>query len=361
LWEEAGAPDFWDVTPNDGNGFCTCDDCMALDEEYGHVQYTKNEVWNRPPHVTLTGRYAWFWNQLLDRMKPINPQVQIGVYLYGAYRDPPEHIKLNEGIVGEMVSGFDFEQWRGWEAAGIDGIALRPNWLYMGAGGPHLPLEQAGDYLALARDNGMMAISLDCFHEYWATQGPYYYLLTRMVERPDLSKEAVLEEYALAFGAAAPAVRDYLDFWSKYSREVAWNIPAGGRLSQDSTGIYERRSREVFGEPLHPLKGHWLMMPYIYTPEKLAAADTLLVQGQRSTDDPQTRQRLEYLRDGLRMVEHVNAYIGDGKPPFADEKLSELQDFRSNMQRKYDYWNSMDLFFLAYWGVSGEEVDLTGM
>ena len=64
-WITAGSPDFWDMTTNDGNGFCTCDSCRALDLKYGDVRYTKEEIWHRPPHVGLTDRYVWFWNMMI--------------------------------------------------------------------------------------------------------------------------------------------------------------------------------------------------------------------------------------------------------------------------------------------------------
>jgi len=361
LWREAGAPDFWDVTPNDGNGFCTCDNCRAIDKEYGNLELSKENIWKRNGDAQFTERYVWFWNQLLEKMRSVNADVQVGIYLYGATRDAPVHQKLHPGVVGEMVSGWDFSRWKQWQAAGIDGVGLRPNWLYMSAAGPHLPLNQAGDYLAKARDNGMLTISLDCFHEYWADQGPYYYLLTRMVARPEMTKDEVIAEYVAAFGAAAPAMREYLNYWSDYSKEVAWNIPAGGKLSQDPNGMYEKLSLEKFGEVMHPLQGHWKMMPHIYTPKKLSDADAILVKGQSMTDDPDTIERLEYFRDGLRLVVQINAYLRSGIKPYPDDKLQELKIFHQKMKAKYDYWNSKDLFFLAYWGMSGKDVDVVGM
>ena len=54
--------------------------------------------------------------------------VNIGFFLYSAYRDATKNLKLEQGIWGEIVHGFDFAGWKEWEEAGVSGIALRPNW-----------------------------------------------------------------------------------------------------------------------------------------------------------------------------------------------------------------------------------------
>src|SRR5690554_2897068 len=180
LWKDAGRPDFWNVAPNDSRGFCTCDRCLAIDRQYGYV-YTKEQIWSEP--VNLTDRYVWFWNQLISEMKKENPDVQIGTYFYSVYRNAPKSLKLESGIVGGLVSGFDFSSWQEWTEAGASGIGLRPNWWHMGANGPHLPLTVAGNFIIKARQNKMIYIDMDSLMEYWATQGPYYYLVARLVSK----------------------------------------------------------------------------------------------------------------------------------------------------------------------------------
>jgi hypothetical protein len=118
LWRVAGKPGFWDVTPNDSACYCTCDDCRALDLAYGDVTYTKDEIWHRPPHVSLTDRYVWFWNQLIRKMRQENPNVKRGIQFYSAYRDPPKKLWLEDGLIGEIVHGFDFEFWKSWQTVG---------------------------------------------------------------------------------------------------------------------------------------------------------------------------------------------------------------------------------------------------
>lgn len=359
-WKDAGAPDFWDVSPNDGNGFCTCDNCRALDLKYGQVTYTKQEIWNRPDHVGLTDRYVWFWNKLIKEMRQTNPSATIGVFIYGAFKIPPKTQCLAPGIVGEIVHGFDFEYWKSWTAAGVTELGLRPNWLYMGASAPHLPLSEFGTYMEKARENGMVLIDLDCFHEYWATQGPNYYLFARMVGRPDLNHTEVLEEYVSAFGEASQEIREYLDYWEKYHQKVMYNIPAGGSIWRDTEGIYGTVSKEKFVGLMGVLKGHWKTLPYVYTLQVRDRAKEILNLASAKVSDDIYLRRIDFLRDGLVGLEHAIAYMS------ADEAHQEVaikswMKFNQEMVEKHGYWSSKDVFFVKYWGLYGKEMDTEGM
>ncbi|MFZ5831844.1 MAG: DUF4838 domain-containing protein [Planctomycetota bacterium] len=360
LWEAAGRPDFWDVTPNDGNGFCTCDDCRALDREYGGVEYTQEEIWERPDHVSLTDRYVWFWNQLIRKMRQRNPYAKIGVYFYSAYRDPPKKLRLEEGIVGEIVHGFDFDTWRAWQAVGAREIGLRPNWWHMGANAPHLPLHKAGRYLELARENGMGWIKMDSLMEYWAAQGPYYYLVARLVSRPEMSSEEVITEYCDAYGAASKDIRRYIDFWEAFHERVAYNVPAGGALSQDPKGLYECVCRQEFGDVLHPLAGHWKTLPKVYTPEVLAEAHAILEDAQRQADTNDTRRRIEFLREGLTQLSKTAAIVASPKSK-QQSAIRELADFTEAAWAKYGYWGQNGLGPMKRRGVLGQNVNLEGL
>ena len=359
-WKAAGMPDFWDVTPNDGNGFCTCEGCKALDLEFGDVTYTSEEIWKRPDHVFLTDRYVWFWNQLIRRMRAQNPDARIGVYFYSTYRNPPKKLKLEEGIVGAIVHGMDFSYWEAWQEAGAGEMALRPNWWHMGACGPNLPLRQVGSYLEKAREAGMVMLYMDTMMEYWPTQGPYFYLVARLIARPDLDTESIISEYCDVFGPSSVAMRKYFQYWEDYHKKVAYNIPAGGKLSQDTAGLYERVCREHFGAPLHPLRGHWMTLPYIYTREVMTEARAILDEAGRMANTEETSMRIDFFRDGLAWVDRASAFMGAARND-RDPYLAELMEFNRDMKVKYDYWNPQDIFILKWWGIIGEEVDLEGM
>jgi hypothetical protein len=373
-WEIAGMPDFWDVTPNDGSGFCTCDNCRALDQKFGDVSYTKEQIWSPPPYppldnpgdsvtglyVSLSDRYVWFWNQLIHAMREKKPDVKIGVYFYSAYRNPPKNLKLEEGIVGKIVHGYNFSFWEQWWEAGARETGLRPNWWHVGACGPHLPLHTVGRYLEQARSAGMILIDMDSMKEFWATQGPYYYLVARLIARPDLSAEEIIQEYCDAFGPAAGDIRRYLDFWEEYHKKVAYNIPAGGMLSQDPGGFYESISLEKFGTVMHPLSGHWKTLPFIYTPEIIGQGKAILDQAMEKAVTKETHDRIEFLKDGLVQVILTSALI-EAPESNKPEEMKKLLDFNKEMQKKHGYWCNTGISTMKSRGVIGREVDLNGM
>ncbi len=255
-WRAAGRPKAWNVAPNDGKGFCTCARCRALD-----VPPTTDldAVWRG--EANLTGRYTWFWNGLIKRMRAERPDAILTSYAYSSYREPPA-ARLEEGIVLEVVHHyFAFDQWRGWRQAGA-ALLLRPNWFHMGAIAPQMPLHAAGNYFRFACENGMMGFNFDTLMGYWGTQGPYYYLIARLAARPDLTVDDVIAEYAAAFGKAAPAIREYLAYWEKFSTETAYTAPAGGSQSISPNSRYEAVCRR-YNLPEHPLQGGWRTLPYL--------------------------------------------------------------------------------------------------
>ena len=359
-WKEAGKPDFWNVAPNDGRGFCTCDNCLELDRKYGLV-FSKKNIWNLDTPVVLTDRYVWFWNHIVHEMRKENPNVEIGTYFYSVYRNPPQKLKLKPGIIGGLVSGFDFLRWKTWEDAGASGIGLRPNWWHMGGNGPYLPLRLAGGYLEKAREHKMVYIDMDSMMEYWATQGPYYYLIARLIARPDLDVEDVVTEYCDAFGEASPEIRRYLDYWEEYHKRVAYNIPAGGGISQDSTGIYETVCREHFGKVQLPLDGHWKTLPYIYTPDVLDKGYQILDMATSKANDSEVIKRIDLLRDGLKQLEKTLKVIAVDAINRV-EALKDLEAFSKQMKEKYGYWGSNGISVMKRRGVIGEiEINFEGM
>lgn len=294
-WKAAGMPDSWNVSPNDGLGFCSCERCRALDEG---GPYTAEQAWNG--EANLTGRHVVFYNTLLRQMRTANPGVTLCSLAYSSYRNPPTTLKLEKGLALDFVHSYTArDQWRGWSTAGA-GLALRPNWLHSGAIAPYLPLRSVGDFMRFARSNDMLQFRFDSLHGYWATQGPNYYLIARLGSRPDLTVDDVIAEYASAFGNAAPAIRRWLDYWEQYSRRCAISVAAGGEVSVDSTGLYEATCRQL-GYPTHPLLGSWRALEPLYNDAVLAEAEVILDEAQRlSREDKEVCSRILFLRDGLR-------------------------------------------------------------
>ena len=206
----------------------------------------------------------------------------------------------------------------------------------------------------------MILIDMDSMNEYWATQGPYYYLVARLISRPDLYTNDIINEYCAAFGKASEEIRRYIDFWEEYDQKVAYNIPAGGMISQNPEGMYEMICRENFGAVMHPLSGHWRTLPYIYTPEIMEQANAILCQAKLKADKEDTKLRIEFLQDGIKQVNITAAFI-NASGEMKEKALLELIGFTKQMRTKYDYWGQDGITVMKNRGVIGKDVDLNGM
>jgi hypothetical protein len=197
----------------------------------------------------------------------------------------------------------------------------------------------------------MMYIDMDSMMEYWAAQGPYYYVIARLVARPDLTTEDIITEYCDAFGDVSPEIRRYLAYWEEYQK-VALGTPPSGEGPVPGS-IYETVCLEHFGKVLNRLAGHWQTMPYIYTPEVLAEARSILNEATSKTKDGEVKKRVDFLRDGLTQVEKTSKVIS-AREPYGAAAVKDLESFCTQMEEKYGYWGSNGIAIMRHWGVIGE-------
>lgn len=304
-WREAGRPDVWAVGPNDGQGYCVCPDCRALDIPPTLDADPLDIFWNRSV-VSLTGRYLDLWRRLLDTMRAENPRVTLTTLAYANYRlahpdmEPLGHDDaLTISLVPDNWSAEEYRSLSEWRRIGAK-VIMRPNFFFVGYAAPYLPLREAGRFWEHAVDTGIIGWFSNMLG-YWGTQGPYYYLVARLCERPDLSVDDVLAEYCSAFGAAAPAIEEYLAYWEDVTEWAQYPDWAGHFQSPD--GFYERTLTEL-GLPVHPFRGSWYIMPRLYTDERLAAGHAILDRAEAlAAADETARARIDFLREGLRHTE----------------------------------------------------------
>ena len=342
-WKAAGAPDNWNVCPNDGTGFCACDDCRAMDNP---PDQDPNLVWRG--QTNLTARYLTFWNGLISKMRRTNPEVTISSYAYSAYREPPVDMTVDPGIVLGMVHTYhSYGEWQGWSDAGAQ-LFLRPNWWHMGGPAPHIPLSSQGAYFIFARENAMIGFDFDSLQGFWGTQGPLYYLIARLGYREDLSIDDVIAEYASAFGSAAEAVEEYLHFWDDFADRATYAVPAGGVVSVDPDALYETTARQYNMNP-HPIASSWPILPALYTDDLLGEAETILARAEAAVADdaPEFAARVAFLRDGLEHLRLTRDTVALADPRFrpqgatqADfaEASASLQEFRRKVTMRHVVW-----------------------
>lgn len=290
---EAGRPKYWNVTPNDGNGFDTSEAVRQWDLPKGQ---SVDDIWGAK--ANLTARYVYFWNRVYERLSKENSGMRLVTMAYSSYRQPPppERPLTARAVIGIVPSYRAYDVWDGW-ATQADELILRPNWGHYGANGPHLALVEMAAYMRHAYRNKMIGFYLDSILGYWGTQGLNYYLLARLAVDPERPVEAIVKEYTSAFGAAQPKIKAYFDYWQKLTAEWAH----GHKIYKVPEGKYDRLIRE--GKIMdNPIIGPRQAIPYIYTDEVLAPAYAFLDEGEallKGTDDPEALARVHFLRQGL--------------------------------------------------------------
>lgn len=325
-YREAGAPQYWSICPNDGAGFDVSDITRAWDipkqQVLSDIAYARG--------ANLTARYVRFWNLVYERLKEVNPEVILSTYAYSNYRyPPPKERPLTAKAIISIVDDIDaYDAWKGWSQYAY-GMHLRPNWWHQGADAPYIPYRKTAKYLKFASDNGMMGFDMDSLIGYWGTQGFNYYLTARMLTRPELSVDELLEEYSSAFGAGAAKIREYLAYWEKYSEEVNSPINAGGAIRNVSSKYDDLVRAEKI--PLSILSGAKYALPHLYTDAKLKPAYKLLDEAQAAIgdSDPEASQRVAFLRKGLQQLQATRDQVALGEALKASPDKKTYERFRA--------------------------------
>lgn len=344
-YAKAGKPRYWNVTPNDGSGFDVSDKVRSWDIP---KDQPVSAIWNA--QANLTARYVKWWNMIYERLAQLNPDVVLVAMAYSAYRTPPppERPLTAKVIMGIVPSYRAYDVWDGW-AAQADQLILRPNWGHYGADGPHLPLKEIAAYMNHAFDHKMVGFYLDSIKGFWGTQGLNYYLIARLMTKPELSVDEIVKEYASAFGKGSGKVEEYFRYWESFTTEWAH----GHKVNKVSTGKYDAliREKKIMDNPLiGPLQA----LPYIYTDEVLAKAYALLDEADQviGDGDKEASQRVDFLRQGLNELKACRDCIALGKEveraPTPElwatfkKKADELEKLRTELTPSHVIWGGVE-------------------
>jgi hypothetical protein len=246
--------DIVNISPNDGGGFCECENCKKLDVQ-GILSYDNK-------HVQLSDRMFTYANEVARRVRAKDPKKGVGMFAYTLYNRPPVKIKrLEPNLYLSFVyqsaahrNPENLKEWRqtvaGWQKLGAR-MVVREGWgnhYYFDL--PFLHYRQIMANLAEARKLGFMAAYGEGSKNF-ATNAPNYWAITRMMWDPDRDINKVMPEfYRSAYGPAAEAMEAYFEThnraldknWSKLDRHldtttIAYQnlIGAWGRLIPAAT------------------------------------------------------------------------------------------------------------------------------
>lgn len=241
------------ISPNDGgrNTFCMCEACRKLDPVDGppiEFRYWKGPVRLTVPYVSLSDRYVYFYSEVAKRVAQALPNRYVGCYAYSLYRTPPMRRKLHDncfiGFVGfrymnDQFRADDRARWDAWKKSAKN-LFLRPNALYVGAGGPVLFARRIAEDVKHCYKSGCRVYDFDGCAGHWGTQGLNYYVLAKVLWRPDVDVDAVIRDYLdKGFGPASKAMGAYFAAVQKWTRDLAATREYRG-FKRDSRMLLQR-------------------------------------------------------------------------------------------------------------------------
>lgn len=204
--------------PNDGTGFCECENCRALDA--GDFDPFSNET-------SVTDRYIWFYNQVLAGVLPEYPDTKLAFYIYHTYMRPPLREKPNHAIQGALapisldrVHGFSnpiapeksYARWlfKAWGEL-LPELYDRGYWSNLACPGfPFIIIDRLRDEIPACHAFGVKGWRVETFPNY-GPQFPSMYVAGKLMWDHTLDVDALLEDvFEKFFGPAQKPMGEYI-------------------------------------------------------------------------------------------------------------------------------------------------------
>lgn len=192
--------------PNDGRGFCECEHCKKLDGgDY--------DPFSAEPSVT--DRYVWFFNRVLEKLGPEHKDVKLAFYIYHSYMRPPVKWKPSPRITGALapialdrVHGFSnpvapeksYAKWlyKEWGKL-IPELYDRGYWSNLACPGfPFLIVHRLRDEIPECHKLGVKGWRVETFPNYAATL-PSNYVAAKLMWDHKADVDAILDDFAEKF------------------------------------------------------------------------------------------------------------------------------------------------------------------
>jgi hypothetical protein len=349
-WKQAGSPDIWGAAPNDGAGFCTCEGCLAMDEVSG--KRDREAIFRGKEKLTI--RHVKWWNRIMGEFRKLSPNIRFKVIAYSAYKSPPPvGFELDRNFIVSMVipsSPEAKDDWMAWQRGGAS-VAMRPNWWHAGTHAPYLLFREQADITKFAMAHKMVGFRQDELKGSWGVQGLNFYTFARLNVRPELTVDQIVEEYLSAFGSASGVIREYIQYWDDYSVKAGYPWITGGYQPRKGPSLYDQAVKKHKVHP-HPLNGSFKVLQYLYTDEVMAPAFALLDKADQAaqTDSSEVRDRIQFLRDGLRHTVVTRQAIELGYEAKKKKgmrtqwlaKVKELENLRRDLSFRHVVWGYND-------------------
>lgn len=285
----------FNASPNDSgaSGHCICENCRAMDHPDAELL---NFRWEGlvQDYVAVSDRHILFANECARLLKERFPDRDYYVLMlaYGNWRPAPIEAVPDDNVIisnvanmfwnvdQETAVGSPAQQYADWGRV-TDKQVWRPNtgspvgWQQ---GFPDIPIRRNAEVIKFAAEHGGIGASVDMVWEYWATQGPLYYVAAQLMWDPDQDVDEILADYYQhAFGPAAEPVRAYWELMEKTRNTFS-----------DTVGTWR-------------IEGNYANLPKVYNDELFDRAGALLDEAaELAAEGPEIYgQRVAFVRAGL--------------------------------------------------------------
>lgn len=189
--------------PHDGRGFCECENCKALDGgDWDPFAAT----------MSMTDRYLWFFDQILQGIADEFPEKKIGFYSYAAYNRPPRKVKPNPRIIPAFapiticrIHGLGnpicpekdkYYRWLVQEWGKIlPEIYDRGYWFNLSDPGLLFPMvHRIRAEIPIAHDLGITGWRVECLAP-WGSESPSLYVAAKLMWNHTADVDALLKDY----------------------------------------------------------------------------------------------------------------------------------------------------------------------
>ena len=277
------------ISPNDGFGFCECDNCLAQDGKDAERRVIG--------HMRVTNRMYDYAEDIAKQVYKLNPKAKVGMFAYSFYDSVPDQ-KIN--FPPNMYLSFCYlvysmnekeqlalgERLTGLAATGAKVIG-REYW------GTHYTLGYPLNHSRKIDRNVKLLHKLKAAGIYgetgtnFAARGVDLYILAKLTWNPTLSRDALLKEFCeAAFGKKAAPVM--IEMYNKIEVYVAENFEKSKNVKGKNYKFFPKGysdNARMFAEIFGP-KFTDMCYKYLKRAEKLA-------------DTPERKARIAYVRKGI--------------------------------------------------------------
>ena len=269
------------ISPNDGLGFCECEQCRALDT--GDMMELGGEK-----YPVLTDRIFTFANEVAERIAKTHRDKYLLLLVYSLYVVPPKRVKLRDNIIAQFcmqsaihwnkdLRGRDYQRLRElscWsKELGIYEYYINGSWPDL----PRLFLPLITDSIRLCHELGFRYYSPQMGSGF-AINGLNYYVAARLLWAVQTDIPALLADfYEKCYGPAAPMMQCYYE-----QLEKAWR---------------EAKSLPAFTE-----QSHYAWYMETFSPEFLTDCQRYLQRAYALADSDEIRQRIGFAQGGFKYV-----------------------------------------------------------